>query len=122
MESTPRPLTKQEHSWVREILDGNPKWNGVSAALVTVLAEVVEGSSIEVKLSSGTEVKGLAGTKGYIGRLDIRTSDNFGITVTLDQHDGRLNELYVDFLDLEDGGDRPPPLKWKEVAHVHTAM
>lgn len=122
MESMPRPLTQQEESWVREILDGNPKWNGVSAALVTVIAEVVEGSSRSMRLSTDTPAKGLAGTKGYIGRLDIRTSDNFGITVTLDQHDGHLYELYVDFLDLEDRGDRPRPLKWKEVAHVHKEM
>src|ERR1700712_322549 len=101
MESMPRPLTQQEQLWVSEILAGNPKWNGVSAALVTVIAEVVEGNSRELKLSIETAVKGLAGTKGYIGRLDIRTSDNFGVTVTLDQHDGLLDELYIDFLDLE---------------------
>jgi len=45
-----------------------------------------------------------SGTRGYIGRLEIRTADNFGITVTLDQHDGLLDELYVDYLDLEERG------------------
>lgn len=62
------------------------------------------------------------GTKGYVGRLEIRTADNFGITVTLNRHDGWLDELYVDYLDLEERGDRPQPLEWTELAHICTKM
>jgi hypothetical protein len=42
--------------------------------------------------------------------------------VTLDQHDGNLDQLYVDFLDLEEKGDRKPPLQWRELAHIYTKM
>jgi len=49
-----------------------------------------------MKLSSEAPSKpNQRGTRGYIGRLDIRTDDNFGITITLDQYDGSLYELYI---------------------------
>jgi hypothetical protein len=64
----------------------------------------------------------LAGTRGYIGRIEIRTADDFGITVTLDQHDGRLSELYVDPLDLREPGGRILPDQWQETGHITTPM
>ena len=122
MESVLRPLTQQEELWIREILDGHPRWTGVRAASVTVVAELVEGNARTMRLWADTPAEGLSGTRGYIGRLAIRTTDNFGITVTLDHREGFLCEMYVDFLDLEEKGDRPPPEDWEELAHLHTKM
>ena len=123
MQTHPRPLTQQEKSWVKEILDVNPEWTDVSVSSIEVNAESVAGNSHTIRLHmEGPPKQNQGGTKGYLGRLEIRTADNFGITVTLDQHDGSLDELYVDYLDLEEMGDRPQPLKWEELAHICTKM
>jgi len=52
--------------------------------------------------------------RGYIGRIEISTDDDFLITVTLDQRDGKLSELYVDPLDLREAGGRTLPPVWQE--------
>ena len=123
MQTPPRPLTQQEQSWVKEILDVNPEWINVSVSSIKVNDESVAGNSRTMKLQLEAPPKqNQTGTKGYLGRLEIRTADNFGITVTLDQHDGWLDELYVDYLDLEERGDRLRPLEWKELAHICTKM
>jgi hypothetical protein len=59
----------------------------------------------------------LVGTKGYVGRIEILTTDNFMITITLDQSSGTLSELYVDPLDLLEPGNRKVPDQWQEKAH-----
>jgi hypothetical protein len=64
----------------------------------------------------------LQGLRGYIGRIEIRTNNDFGITVTLDQADGKLGELYVNAVDLSDESQRPFPEKWEEIAHIVEAM
>ncbi len=123
MQTSPRSLPQQEQSWVKEILDVNPEWMDVNVSSLKVNVETVAGNSRTMKLCmDGPPKQNQAGTKGYLGRLEIRTSDNFGITVTLHQHDGSLDELYVDYLDLEERGDRLRPLKWEELARVCTRM
>jgi len=64
----------------------------------------------------------MTGTKGYVGRIEISTIDSFLITVTLDQRDGKLSELYVDPLDLCEPGERLLPDRWQEQSHVVTPM
>jgi len=64
----------------------------------------------------------LRGTRGYIGRIEIRTTSDFGITITLDQFDGKLDELYVNYVDLSDDGHRPFPHDWDESTHLVQAM
>jgi hypothetical protein len=123
MQNPSRPLTLQEQSWIKEILDGHPEWSELDPSNTRVTAESVTGNARTVKLSTGASpIPSLRGTNGYLGRVEIRTADNFGITITLDQHDGSLEELYVDFLDLEESGDRPRPREWQELAHVNTKM
>jgi hypothetical protein len=118
-----RPLTQQEQAWMTEILGGNPEWADISANSISVIEETVSGNSQTMKLfTEAPAKKKLSETKGYVGRLEIRTADNFGITVTLDQYNGLLDELYVDFLDLEEKGDRPRPLEWEELVHIYTSM
>jgi len=120
---TPRALSDREQSWVKEILENHPDWADVDVSGTQVVAECGCGKCSTVYLHSArAHNPRLAGTKGYIGRIEIRTHDEFGITVTLDQHDGILSELYVDFLDLTDAGDRDPPQTWSEEAHTVTRM
>jgi hypothetical protein len=64
----------------------------------------------------------LAGTLGYVGRIEITTTDNFLITITLDQKDGMLDELYVNPLDLLEPGNRILPRQWQEKSHTVISM
>jgi hypothetical protein len=50
------------------------------------------------------------------------THDNFMITITLDQHDGMLSELYVNPLDLLEPGDRVLSDQWQEKTHTVVPM
>ncbi len=80
MQTPPRSLTQQEQSWVKEILDLNPEWTDVSVSSIKVNIESVAGNSRTMKLSMDGPLKqNQTGTKGYVGRLEIRTADNFGI-------------------------------------------
>jgi hypothetical protein len=120
---TPRPLSAQEQSWIQEILEHDPQWADVELIGTQVVAECGCGKCRTVYLDSlSPQNPSLAGTKGYIGRIEISTVDNFLITITLDQKDGRLSELYVDPLDLNEPGDRILPDQWREKGHVVTRM
>jgi len=59
---------------------------------------------------------------GYIGKIEIRTDDDFLIPITLDQKDGKLSELYVDPMDLNEPGTRILPYVWRELGHTVTRM
>jgi hypothetical protein len=62
------------------------------------------------------------GIHGYIGRTEIRTTDDFGITVTLDQRDGKLDELYINYLDLSADGNRRLPDRWSQAMRTTEPM
>ena len=118
-----RPLSKRERDWIAEILQINPAWADVDFAATRVVGDCACGKCHTVYLDSDLpQNPRLSGTKGYIGRIEIRTADEFGITITLDQGDGKLYELYVDFLDLSPEGNRGAPPQWSEVAHIVTSM
>jgi hypothetical protein len=122
---TPRPLLLQEKSWIREIMHCNSRWADADLGNAQVVAQCDCGTANCKTIylhSAEPQNPSLTGTKGYIGRIEIRTADDFGITVTLDQKDGHLSELYVLFLDLQQPGDRQPPDKWEEKAHIVTPM
>jgi hypothetical protein len=123
MQTSSRSLTQQERSWVAEILGGHPEWSEVDLDEIYVLDEHGTGNMRTMELSKGAiPISKLRGTKGYLGRIEVRTADNFGLTVTLDQYDGSLEELHVDFLDLQEPGDRPKPNEWQELVHIYTKM
>jgi len=120
---TPRTLSHQESLWIQEIVANNPRWKRVDLSNTQVIAECDCGKCKTVYLSSPLPHQpGLEGTKGYIGRIEIVTFDEFLITVTLDQQDGKLGELYVDPLDLREPGDRLLAESWVEKSHTVTAM
>jgi len=118
-----RRLNERERAWVAEILQHHPLWSDVNVSDTEIVAECGCGECKTVYLDSIMSQNPLCkGTRGYIGRVDIRTTNGFGITVTLDQCDGKLSELYVNYVDLSDGGCRPFPLDWEESAHLVQAM
>jgi hypothetical protein len=122
---TPRVLSQQERSWIREIIEHNPRWADVDADLegIRAVAECDCGTCNSVYLESvSPQNPSLAGTKGYVGRIEIITFDDFMITITLDQIEGKLYELYVNSLDLREPGDRRPSELWQEKAHIVTPM
>jgi hypothetical protein len=120
---SPRPLSEQERSWIREILERNPLWADVDLGDTRAVALCDCGTCRTVYLgSSAPQNPSLVGTKGYIGRIEIMTHDNFMITITLDQHDGMLSELYVNPLDLLDPGDRVLSDQWQEKTHTVVPM
>ncbi len=119
----PRPLSSQELRWIHEILERNPRWADVDIRDTNVVARCGCGRCKTVYLDSPLpQNPSLSGTKGYLGRIEISTTDDFLITVTLDQHDGKLSELYVDPLDLLEPGNRMLPDEWQEKSYVVTAM
>jgi hypothetical protein len=118
-----RPLSRRERDWIAEILQSNSAWADVDFAATRVVGKCACGQCHTVYLDSDRpQNPRLSGTKGYIGRIEIRTADEFGITITLDQGDGKLYELYVDFLDLSPEGNRGAPSQWTELAHIVTTM
>jgi hypothetical protein len=119
----PRPLSPQERSWIYEILEHNPYWTDVDLSSAQVIAQCDCGECKTVFLdSTSPQNPSLTGTKGYVGRIEIRTYDDFGITIRLDQHDGRLSGLYVDAIDLREPGERPLPQQWQEKSHAVIPM
>jgi hypothetical protein len=119
----PRSLTPQEKRWIEEILKSNLRWADVEMHDTQVVAECDCGKCRTVYLDSpAPQNPSLAGSFGYIGEILIRTSDDFMLTITLDQRDGRLSELYVDPLDLREPGDRTLADQWHETSHTVRSM
>jgi len=118
-----RELTAQERAWITDILQANTSWADVDPSGTRVWAECDCGLCRSIYLRSDVRQNpSLLGTRGYIGRIEIRTADDFGITVTLDHLDGALDELYVNYVDLSERGDRTLPEHWREVARTAVAM
>lgn len=119
----PRPLSPLERQWIHEILQHNLLWADVDFSDTKVIAKCSCDKCKTVYLDSPRpQNPSLTGTRGYIGRIEISTTNDFGITVTLDQLDGKLSELYVDPLDLREPGDRILPDQWQEKGHITTPM
>ena len=116
-----RDLNAQESVWIQEIVDSNKLWSDVDLGNTKVVAECDCGECKTAYLD-GPQNPSLRGTRGYIGRIEIRTNNEFGITVTLDQLDGKLSELYVNAVDLGDDGSRPFPERWGEIEHIVEPM
>ena len=116
-----RDLNSLERAWIREIVDTSKLWSDVDLGSTRVIAECDCGECRTAYLDSPQNPL-LTGTRGYIGRIEIRTNNEFGITVTLDQLDGKLSELYVNAVDLSDQGSRPFPERWGEASHIIESM
>lgn len=117
-----RPLTKQESDWLREILQTNEEWKDadISRTKVTAQRPCDEGLSILLRAPDPENSKPMRGA-GYIGRLVICTADDSMIEVRLTQAEGRLQELFLLFVDPKHP-HRSLPASWTEVSHEAIAM
>jgi hypothetical protein len=118
-----RDLTVPERTWISQILRANQLWSGASLNATRVVGKCACGECRTVYLESPVpQNPQLQGTRGYVGRIDIRTTNGFGITVTLDQIDGKLFELYINHVDPSEDGNRTFPENWEEAASVVEPM
>lgn len=83
-----RDLSPQEYAWIQEILNANELWSDARFSATRVVA-VCDCGECRTAYLDGPQTPSLQGTRGYIGRIEIRTDNDFGITVTLDQLDGK---------------------------------
>ena len=114
----PRPLTEQERGWVQEILESHPDWADVDVSSMEVIAVCGCGKCGTIYFGNKLpQNPRLQGTRGYIGRIYINTTNEFFIEITLDQIDGNISELYVNYVDVSPAGDRTSPGLWKELSH-----
>lgn len=118
---SPRDLDTRERTWIQEITGASRLWSSIELDNTKVVAECDCGECKTAYLD-GPQNTSLRGTRGYIGRIEIRTNNDFGITITLDQLDGKLSELYVNAVDLSDEGLRAFPEQWGEIAHIVEPM
>ncbi len=116
-----RELNTQERFWIREILSRNELWSDFDPGPTKVIGECDCGECRTAYLES-SQNQSVKGTRGYIGRIEIRTNNEFGITVTLDHLDGKLSELYVNAVDLSDEGSRTFPKQWEEITYIVEPM
>lgn len=116
-----RELTSQERGWIQQILNSKSVWSDIDLGSTRVIAECDCGACRSVYLD-GPRNSALLGTVGYIGRIEIRTNNEFGITITLDQLNGKLSELYVSAVDLSDDGTRSFPDRWGEIVRIVEPM
>ena len=113
----PRPLTRREVGWKREILQTSEVWKDTDIGGTEVIAEgpCDEGISIILRGPEPANTRSSA-AEDYIGRLVICTDDNSMIEVRLTQADRRLHELFVLFVDPKHPR-RKFPESWTEVSH-----
>lgn len=111
-----RPLTPREASWIRAILQVNDEWREADISQTQVVAEGPCDEGISIKLQAPEpENPGATPTRGTIGNLWIDTDDGSTINVQLSRFEGRLQELYVLFIDPKHP-KRKLPDSWNEVA------
>lgn len=113
----PRPLTERESEWIREILQTSEEWRGADISRTQVIGEGPCDEGISILLQAPEPENSKAGSMAdYIGRLVICTDDDSVIEVRLTQSYGKLNELFVLFVDPKHPR-RKLPASWIEVSH-----
>ena len=118
----PRPLTEQESTWIREILQSNEQWKDTAISGTEVIAEgpCDEGISIHLRGPESKRTE-LRSASGYVGRIVICTDDDSLIEIRLTYSYGRLDELFILFVDPRNP-KRTLPERWTEVSHEATAL
>ena len=118
----PRPLTEQESTWISEILQSKEEWKDTAVSNIQVVAEgpCDEGISIHLR-GPKSQRTDLCPTSGYVGRIVICTDDDSLIEIRLTYSYGRLEELFILFVDPRNP-KRKLPERWTEVSHEATAL
>jgi len=115
-EIEPRLLSEREESWIRDILRANDEWRDADISRTQVIAEgpCYEGITFRLKAPAPENPNSKSATES-VGNLWIQVDDGSTINVQLSQSGGRLQELYVLFVDPEHP-KRKLPESWKEVS------
>ena len=118
----PRTLTTRESAWVREILQTAPDWKDADISRTQVIAEGPCDEGISIRLRAPQPENSTPDpTAGYIGRIVICTDEGSLIEVRLTQSGGRLDELFVLFVDPKHPR-RTLPSNWTERSHEALGM
>ncbi len=117
----PRPLTDREASWIREILETNEEWKDADISKTHVVAQEQCDEGLSIVLQAPEPENQRAATEGYIGRLWIKNNDGSIIEIRLNQSAGRLQELFVLFVDPKNPR-RTLPKRWTEISHQALKM
>ena len=115
-EIVPRPLSEREASWIRDILRVNDEWRHADITRTHVVAEgqVDEGIAFRLRAPEPENAQAKP-TRESVGNLWIQLQDGSTINVQLSQFEGRLQELYVLFIDPKHP-KRTLPENWVEVS------
>ncbi len=121
-EIEPRSLTAREGGWIREILQANEEWRDADISRTQVVAEgpCDEGISFRLRAPEPENPKPVA-REGSVGNVWIHTDDNCSINIQLSQWNGRLQEMYVLYIDPKHPR-RTLPESWTEVSHEAHSM
>jgi hypothetical protein len=115
----PRPLNEREAGWVRDILQVNDEWRDADVSQTKVVAEGWCGengvSLCMILQAPEPENPKARSERESVGNLWINNDDGSVINVQLSQFKGRLQELYVLFVDTKNP-KRKLPETWIEVS------
>lgn len=112
-EITPRLLSEREAGWIRDILRVNNEWQDADISHTQVIAEGTLDEGVAYKLHAPQPENARKPPRESVGNLWIETENDGTVNIQLSQHEGRLKELYVLFIDSSDR-KRDLPETWFE--------
>ncbi len=118
-EIEPRSPSEREAGWLRDILQVNDEWRDADVSQTKVVAEGWCGKNgvswSSILQAPEPENPNLKSKRESVGNLWIYVDDGSVINVQLSQFEGRLQELYVLFVDTKHP-KRKLPETWTEVS------
>lgn len=115
----PRPLNEREAGWIRDILQVNDEWRDADISRTQVVAEGWCGENgvswSSILQAPEPENPNPKSERESVGNLWINNDDGSVINVQLSQFKGRLQEIYVLFVDTKHP-KRKLPETWTEVS------
>jgi hypothetical protein len=124
-EIEPRALNARELDLISSILHTNEDWKDVDLSRTTVVAEGHCGRNgtnfCTILKSPEPESLGAKSDRDGVGQLWINLDDGSVINAQLTQSEGRLQELYLIYVDPKDS-HRKLPAEWHEVSREAVPM
>ena len=115
----PRPLSEREAGWIKEILQVNEDWRNADISQTKVVSEGWCGEHRASRClglkAPEPENPNPKSKRESVGELWINTDDGCVINMQLSQFEGRLQELYVLFIDAKHPKRKLPEM-WTEVS------
>lgn len=111
-----RPLTEEEHNWVREIVSANPEWADVSLGEMYVIKQCTCGCrSIVFEEPAFVQNPKVSDQQDLVGEIDIHVRLESGkddyVSVLLHHSWGKLTYLEVVWYNFPE----PVPAHWSEL-------